>query len=108
VTQTPDKPGYNHRQFLKTGDPVVYNALAGEEARQADGVELIPSENYTYPEVLAVLGSVFTNKNPRDTLGDTTTAGRSTPISSRSWPAIARAACFGPSMSMCNLSRARR
>jgi len=62
VTQTPDKPGYNHRQFLKTGDPVVYNALAGEEARQADGVELIPSENYTYPEVLAVLGSVFTNK----------------------------------------------
>ena len=33
-----------------------------EERRQHDGVELIPSENYTYPEVLELLGSVFTNK----------------------------------------------
>ena len=37
-------------------------ALAREERRQQDGVELIPSENYTYPEVLELLGSVFTNK----------------------------------------------
>jgi len=47
---------------LRTNDPDVYATLAGEENRQRLGVELIPSENYTYPEVLAALGSVFTNK----------------------------------------------
>ena len=48
--------------MLARNDPHVHAALAGEEARQRAGVELIPSENYTYPEVLAALGSVFTNK----------------------------------------------
>jgi glycine hydroxymethyltransferase len=40
----------------------LFAAIIGEERRQQRGVELIPSENYTYPEVLAALGSVFTNK----------------------------------------------
>ena len=52
----------NHRELLKQSDPDIYNAMLGEEARQRKGIELIPSENYTYPEVLACLGSVFTNK----------------------------------------------
>ncbi|MCW8195357.1 serine hydroxymethyltransferase [Proteobacteria bacterium 005FR1] len=47
---------------LQSTDPAIYSALRGEEARQRDGIELIPAENYTYPEVLALLGSVFTNK----------------------------------------------
>ena len=51
-----------HRELLAKNDPELYAALEGEEARQRSGVELIPSENYTYPEVLAALGSVFTNK----------------------------------------------
>jgi glycine hydroxymethyltransferase len=50
------------RTLLSKTDPAVYQALVGEERRQREGVELIPSENYTYPEVLALLGSVFTNK----------------------------------------------
>ena len=49
-------------QTLEQQDPDVYAALKGEEARQKTGIELIPSENYTFPEVLATLGSVFTNK----------------------------------------------
>ncbi len=52
----------DYRSILESNDPEVYAALVGEEARQRDGIELIPSENYTYPEVLALLGSVFTNK----------------------------------------------
>jgi glycine hydroxymethyltransferase len=51
-----------YRDLLKLNDPEVFETLIGEESRQRLGVELIPSENYTYPEVLAVLGSVFTNK----------------------------------------------
>ena len=47
---------------LETNDPAVYAALFGEEDRERNGIELIPSENYTFPEVLRVLGSVFTNK----------------------------------------------
>ena len=50
------------RDLLERNDPDISAALAGEEARQASGVEMIPSENYTYPEVLTTLGSVFTNK----------------------------------------------
>ena len=49
-------------QALAENDPAVYSALRGEEQRERDGIELIPSENYTFPEVLPVLGSVFTNK----------------------------------------------
>ncbi|HUO12175.1 MAG TPA: serine hydroxymethyltransferase [Caulobacteraceae bacterium] len=52
----------SHRQALASYDPKIERAIAGEERRQVDGVEMIPSENYTYPEVLACLGSVLTNK----------------------------------------------
>jgi len=51
-----------HRKALAEYDPKIERAIAGEERRQVDGVEMIPSENYTYPEVLACLGSVLTNK----------------------------------------------
>src|SRR5438132_2401277 len=51
-----------YRAQLQSFDPDIAAAIAGEERRQIDGVEMIPSENYTYPEVLAALGSVLTNK----------------------------------------------
>ena len=51
-----------YRAQLEFFDPEIADAIAGEERRQVDGVEMIPSENYTYPEVLAALGSVLTNK----------------------------------------------
>ena len=51
-----------YRAQLQFFDPDISNAVSGEERRQAEGVEMIPSENYTYAEVLAALGSVLTNK----------------------------------------------
>lgn len=48
--------------LLQSSDPDVYAALTGEEQRQREGLELIPSENYAFPEIYATNGSVFTNK----------------------------------------------
>ncbi|MCT4592270.1 MAG: serine hydroxymethyltransferase, partial [Candidatus Gracilibacteria bacterium] len=48
--------------LLRQNDPEIYNAIVGEEERERRGIELIPSENYTYPEVFVANGSVMTNK----------------------------------------------
>jgi glycine hydroxymethyltransferase len=52
-------PSFEH---LRTGDPIVFNALMGEMKRQTDGVELIASENYISPAVMEAMGNVFNNK----------------------------------------------
>ncbi len=43
-------------------DEEVAKLILGEEKRQREGLELIPSENYVSKDVLTALGSVFTNK----------------------------------------------
>jgi glycine hydroxymethyltransferase len=48
--------------LLRSSDPDVHAAVIGEEQRQREGLELIPSENYAFPEVYATNGSVFANK----------------------------------------------
>lgn len=55
--------------FLKKQDPKIYAAIVGEEKRQAEGLELIPSENYVSRAVLEANGSVFTNKYSEGYLG---------------------------------------
>src|SRR5438309_4641502 len=47
---------------IERQDPEVWQAIAAERRRQQDGLELIASENYTSPAVLAAQGSVLTNK----------------------------------------------
>lgn len=43
-------------------DTEVFDAIAGEARRQAEGLELIPSENYVSKEVREASGSILTNK----------------------------------------------
>jgi len=43
-------------------DTQIADLITGEEQRERDGLELIPSENYVSREVLNALGSIFTNK----------------------------------------------
>jgi glycine hydroxymethyltransferase len=47
---------------LRTLDPEVHAAVAAELARQQSHIELIASENFTYPAVMEAQGSVLTNK----------------------------------------------
>jgi glycine hydroxymethyltransferase len=47
---------------LERDDPDIAGVLLGELARQRRGLQLIASENFTSPAVLAALGSTLTNK----------------------------------------------
>ena len=47
---------------IEQSDPEVWQAIAAERRRQQTGLEMIASENYTSPAVLAAQGSVLTNK----------------------------------------------
>jgi len=48
--------------ILKNVDPAVYDLIEKELHRQCDHLEMIASENFTYPAVMEAMGSVFTNK----------------------------------------------
>ncbi len=48
--------------FLEKDDPKVYEIIQNELKRQTDHLEMIASENFTYPAVMEAMGSVFTNK----------------------------------------------
>ena len=43
-------------------DTIIASYIKGEEKRQREGLELIPSENYVSKDVLEAVGSVLTNK----------------------------------------------
>ncbi len=47
---------------LRSTDPAVFEAIVAEAKRQADGLELIASENFVSLAVLEAMGTVMTNK----------------------------------------------
>ena len=47
---------------IETFDPEVWSAIAGENDRQEEHIELIASENYASTRVLEAQGSVLQNK----------------------------------------------
>jgi glycine hydroxymethyltransferase len=53
---------FTRSRTLADADPEVWSAIAGENARQEEHIELIASENYASPAVMAAQGSQLTNK----------------------------------------------
>jgi len=53
---------YSNKLTLADFDPQLWQAMQDERQRQEDHLELIASENYASPLVLAAQGSVLTNK----------------------------------------------
>ena len=53
-------PGYG--EALRRVDPEIFDAIAAEEKRQRENIELIASENFTSRAVMEAQGSVMTNK----------------------------------------------
>ncbi|KAK4531376.1 hypothetical protein CCYA_CCYA08G2233 [Cyanidiococcus yangmingshanensis] len=58
----PEFEGFPGNRPLDDVDPEVAALIRQEKARQADGLELIASENFTSRAVMEALGSCFTNK----------------------------------------------
>ena len=48
--------------FVANFDPEVAAMMDREFSRQKDGLELIASENFASPTVIAAMGSILTNK----------------------------------------------
>jgi glycine hydroxymethyltransferase len=61
---------YNSQDYLlKDIDPEIYEQVISEEKRQEEHIELIASENYTSPAVMAAQGSQLTNKYAEGYIG---------------------------------------
>jgi glycine hydroxymethyltransferase len=61
MTQTTDANNRMNRP-LDAVDPQIADLLRDEAKRQANGLELILSENLVSEAVLEAMGSIFTNK----------------------------------------------
>ncbi len=55
-------PMFSRSQTLAHADPELWHAVSGENSRQEAHIELIASENYASPAVMAAQGSQLTNK----------------------------------------------
>src|SRR5450830_229434 len=53
---------YNRNILIEQTDPEIFAAIAAENARQEQHIELIASENYASPAVMAAQGTQLTNK----------------------------------------------
>ena len=53
---------FDLKQIVRAQDPAVWQAIDAEARRQEDHIELIASENYASPAVMAAQGSCLTNK----------------------------------------------
>ncbi len=53
---------FDRKTLIEQADPELYASIVAENARQEHHIELIASENYASPAVMAAQGTQFTNK----------------------------------------------
>jgi glycine hydroxymethyltransferase len=61
-SEADDYSGMSSGDALRKVDPEIFDAIAAEERRQRDNIELIASENFTSRAVMQAQGSCLTNK----------------------------------------------
>jgi len=62
ITSLKDCHVYHRNILLEQADPEIFAAIQAENTRQEQHIELIASENYASPAVMAAQGSQLTNK----------------------------------------------
>ena len=53
---------FDKDQTIENFDPEIWSSIQSESQRQEEHIELIASENYTSPAVMAAQGTKLTNK----------------------------------------------
>ena len=71
---------------LDNVDPEIAAAIAAENRRQEEHIELIASENYASPAVMAAQGSQLSTSTPKAIRASAITAAASSWTWSRTWP----------------------
>ena len=80
---------YSRNILIEQTDPEIFAAIQAENARQEHHIELIASENYASPAVMAAQGSQLTNKYAEGYPGTRSTVAANTSTSLSSWPSTA-------------------
>ena len=57
-----NRPAVLNEDAIAVIDPEINAAIAAERARQENHIELIASENFTFPAIMEAQGSILTNK----------------------------------------------
>ena len=97
------------QRSLAETDPDIADAIRRETRRQAEGLELIASENFVSAAVLEAAGSVMTNKYAEGLSGKEGTTAAASSLTSRSRSRFrGRRRSSAPNTSTCNPTRARR
>ena len=99
---------YHRHNLIEQVDPELFAAIQAENARQEHHIELIASENYASPAVMAAQGSQLTNKYAEGYPASATTAVASTWMWPNNWPLTASSKSLALRLPTCSRIAAHR
>ena len=87
---------YDRNILIEQTDPELWAAIQAENRRQEEHIELIASENYASPAVMAAQGTQLTNKYAEAIPASATTAAARTWTLPSNWRSTASSSCSAP------------